>query len=152
MIEGSVIDLTETQRATQALKQSEQKYRSIFEESNDAIFLLDGDIITEYNRTADEWFALSNRNNLPVLFDLSVDCSDESERSYTSFISQLGSKRNIKFNWEFESLHGKLETVVSFVEVNLKGKLLYQCVVHDQTEQNKLAKERARVQYTQEIN
>jgi PAS domain S-box-containing protein len=152
LIEGSVIDLTETQRATQALKQSEQKYRSIFEESNDAIFLLDGDLITEYNRTADEWFALSNRNNLPALFDLSVDCSDESERSYTSFVSQLGSKRNIKFNWEFESLSGKMETVVSFVEVNLKGKLLYQCVVHDQTEQNKLAKERARVQYTQEIN
>ena len=34
-IEGSVIDLTHLQKASKAIKQSEEKYRLIFEESND---------------------------------------------------------------------------------------------------------------------
>src|SRR5690606_38630624 len=34
-IEGSVIDLTSIQKTSQALKQSEEKYRLIYEETND---------------------------------------------------------------------------------------------------------------------
>ena len=53
-IEGSVIDLTSIEKATQALKESEEKYRLIYEESNDAILLLDGDRVVDANKRTEE--------------------------------------------------------------------------------------------------
>jgi PAS domain S-box-containing protein len=150
-IEGSVVDLTDTQRAAQALKQSEEKYRSIYEGSSDAIVLLDKDIIVEYNRSALQLFGIQDLKN-SSLFNLSGDSSLENSRKYDREKEGLKSRKWIRFNWTFKSEKGEVETELSFQEIVIDGKLLYQCIIHDLTEQNRLVKEEIRARLAEETN
>ena len=82
-IEGSVIDLTHLQKASKAIKQSEEKYRLIFEESNDAILLLLGDLIIDANRKAISLFNSPNNDLFSKkLFDLSEQLDGDSQKKY----------------------------------------------------------------------
>lgn len=137
-IEGSVIDLTHIQKASQALRQSEQKYRSIYEESNDAILILDNDQIVDVNRRAIQLFGKSERKLLMTkLFDLSQDKSSENKEVYSELRRKLINIRSIKFDWQFDGNSRVVEGEVSIIEIQLEDKLFYQCVIHDQTELNR---------------
>ncbi len=152
-IEGSVIDLTSIEKATQALKESEEKYRLIYEESNDAIALLDGDRIVDANRRMEELFGKTNSELLTKnLFDLSFDMDINLEKKYQREKARLSASRSIRFNWLFEGADGVVESEVSLIEVMIGNKLFYQCVIHDITEQNKLAKEQLRAELAEETN
>ncbi|MFK7785737.1 MAG: PAS domain S-box protein [Crocinitomicaceae bacterium] len=138
LIEGSVIDLTHIQKASQALRQSERKYRSIYEESNDAILILDGDQIVDVNRRAIQLFGKSERKLLQTkLFDLSLDRSSENKEKYNDLRKKLLNIRSIKFDWRFDGNSRVVEGEVSFIEIQLEDRLFYQCVIHDQTELNR---------------
>lgn len=137
-IEGSVIDLTHIQKASQALRQSEQKYRSIYEESNDAILILDNDNIVDVNRRAIQLFGKSEAQLLRTkLFDLSLDQTSENRDVYNELRKRLINIRSIKFDWKFDGNSRVVEGEVSFIEIQLEDKLFYQCVIHDQTELNR---------------
>jgi PAS domain S-box-containing protein len=141
-IEGSVIDLTTTQKAAQALKQSEEKYRSIYEESNDAILLLDNDRIIDVNRRAVQLFGKPEAELLSMpLFELSIDRSKESYRVYQNYRQRLANMRSTKFDWLFDGNHHQVEGEISLIEIILEDKLYYQCVIHDQTDLNKNMRE-----------
>jgi PAS domain S-box-containing protein len=141
-IEGSVIDLTNTQKAAQALKQSEEKYRSIYEESNDAILLLDNDQIIDVNRRAVQLFGKPETELLSMpLFELSIDRTKESYRAYQNYRQRLANMRSTKFDWKFAGNKNQVEGEVSLVEIILEDKLYYQCVIHDQTDLNKNMRE-----------
>lgn len=136
-IEGSVIDLTHIQKASQALRQSEQKYRSIYEESNDAILILDDDQIVDVNRRAIQLFGKSEKDLLKsTFFGLSSDKSSKNKVTYSGLRKKLINIRSIKFDWEFDGKSKVVEGEVSFIEIQLEDKLYYQCVIHDQTELN----------------
>ena len=152
-IEGSVIDLTSKEKASQALKQSEQKYRLIYEESNDAIMLLDGDDLIDVNRKAEELFGVSRKQLLEKkLFELSHDQSIKYQKNYRFEKAKLAKSRNIRFNWLFEGAEYVIEGEVSLIEVMIDNKLYYQCVIHDQTEQNKLGKGKLRAEVAEGMN
>lgn len=152
-IEGSVIDLTSIEKANRALKDSEEKYRLIYEESNDAILLLDGDRIVDANKRTEEMFGLSRRDLLTKnLLDLSFDQDVKLEKKYQQQKSRLSTARSIRFNWLFDGVDGVVESEVSLVEVMIGNKLFYQSVIHDTTEQNKLAKEQLRAELAEETN
>ena len=141
-IEGSVIDLTTTQKAAQALKQSEEKYRSIYAESNDAILLLDGDSIIEVNRKAVQLFGKPENELLRMpLFELSIDRSKENYRTYQNYHQKLQNLRSTKFDWLFKGNNTIVEGEVSLVEIILEDKLFYQCVIHDRTDLNRNIRE-----------
>jgi PAS domain S-box-containing protein len=152
-IEGSVIDLTSKEKASQALKQSEQKYRLIYEESNDVIMLLDGDNLIDVNRKAEELFGISRKQLLEKkLFELSHDQSIKHQKNYRFEKAKLAKSRNIRFNWLFDGAEYVIEGEVSLIEVMIDNKLYYQCVIHDQTEQNKLGKEKLRAEVAEGMN
>ncbi|GAB5417153.1 MAG: hypothetical protein Crog4KO_20190 [Crocinitomicaceae bacterium] len=152
-IEGSVIDLTSIEKANQALKESEEKYRLIYEESNDAILLLDADRIVDANKRTEELFGLNRKQLLRKnLFELSFDPDVNREKKYQNEKSRLSSVRSIRFNWLFDGAENVIESEVSLVEVMIGNKLFYQCVIHDTTEQNKLAKEQLRAELAEETN
>lgn len=136
-IEGSVIDLTDTQRTSQALKQSEEKYRLIFEETNDAILFLDGDKIIDVNRKAIQLFGLPQQALLSTnLFELSSHTDKTSKEQYDDVKIKNANSRSAKFNWMFIANNKTIEAEVTFIEITLGSKLFYQCVIHDCTEQN----------------
>ncbi len=138
LIEASVIDLTSIQKASQALKQNEQKYRSIFEESNDSILLLDGDQIVDVNRRGIQLFGKSEHELLQSkLFDLSWDPTPENELIYNDLRRRLSNMRSIKFDWLFKGTKRMIEGEVSIIGLNLEDKFYYQCVIHDQTDRNR---------------
>ena len=152
-IEGSVIDLTSIEKANQALKESEEKYRLIYEESNDAILLLDGDRIVDANKRTEELFGFASKELFRKnMFELSFDQDVHLEKKYQREKSRLSSARSIRFNWLFDGVNGVIESEVSLVEVMIGNKLFYQCVIHDTTEQNKLAKEQLRAELAEETN
>lgn len=152
-IEGSVIDLTHIQKTAQALKQSEQKYRLIFEGSNDAILLLKGDRIIDANNKAVQLFDKSEDEIKSLeFFDLSWSKQSDNLKLYRSYKSILAKKRNVKFNWLLKVRKEKIEAEVVLSEIMLEDKLYYQCVIHDLTEQKKLAEEKLRAEFAEETN
>jgi PAS domain S-box-containing protein len=152
-IEGSVIDLTSIEKANQALKESEEKYRLIYEESNDAILLLDGDRIVDANKQTEEMFGFNRAELLNKnLLDLSSGSGVHLQKKYQKEKGRLSLSRSIRFNWLFDGMDGGIESEVSLVEVMIGNRLFYQCVIHDTTEQNKLAKEQLRAELAEETN
>lgn len=136
-IEGSVIDLTETQKTAQALKQSEEKYRLIYEESNDAILLLSDDRIVDVNRRAIQLFGRSARELMEMdLYALSAQQNALSRSEYVEQKDKLNRVRNTKFEWLFSGTNRIIEAEVSFIEITLGKELFIQCVIHDNTELN----------------
>jgi len=137
-IEGSVIDLTSIQKAAKALRQSEEKYRLIYEESNDAILLLKGDKIIESNKKTTQLFGLPLTQLIGKnLFDLSANKSDVISEQYQQYINKLHNTRSIKFDWLFLSNNRTIEAEVTFIEIMLENQLYYQCVIHDNTALNR---------------
>ena len=137
-IEGSVIDLTNIQKTSQALKQSEEKYRLIFEESNDAILLLDDDKIIDANRKTLQLFGFPYSDLLhKSLYDLSANKSNTTKIEYDSHKRKLINARSAKFNWLFTGNSRIIEAEVALIEILFGNKLYYQCVIHDNTKQNK---------------
>ena len=98
-------------------------------------------------------FGLSEKEILKKhLFDLSFDRDIDLEKRYHREKARLSSSRSIRFNWFFDGIQGMIESEVSLVEVIIGNKLFYQCVIHDTTEQNKLAKQQLRAEMAEETN
>lgn len=134
-IEGSVIDLTSIQKTSQALKQSEEKYRLIYEETNDAILLLENDKIIDVNRKTSQLFGLVYNELIGrTLFDFSANTSDISKIKYEEHTQNLESVKSIKFNWLFKGKSKLIEAEVTLIEIMIDRKPYYQCVIHDNTE------------------
>lgn len=134
-IEGSVIDLTSIQKTSQALKQSEEKYRLIYEETNDAILLLENDKIIDVNRKTSQLFGLVYNELLEKsLFDFSANTSDVSRKKYNEQLQKLENVKSIKFNWLFKGKNKMIEAEVTLIEIMIDRKSYYQCVIHDNTE------------------
>jgi PAS domain S-box-containing protein len=137
-IEGSVIDLTSIQQTSQALKQSEEKYRLIFEESNDAILLLENDKIVDFNRKTMQLFGLSRKDIIHrQLYELSATQDEISREEYVIHKAKLSNSRSVKFDWLFNGGDRIIEADVTLIEIMIGQQVVYQCVIHDNTEQNK---------------
>lgn len=136
-IEGRVIDVSEVQKTASALSQSEQKYRLIFEETNDAILLLEDDKIIDSNRRGIQLFGLIKKELLTkTLWDLSYDHSKDSRQEYDKQFRKIKMSRHSKFDWNFISNNERIEAEVAVIELSIDNKTYYQCVIHDQTELN----------------
>ena len=117
------------------MSQSEEKYRLIYEESNDAILLIEEDKIIDVNRKGIQLFGISEQELLyKNLADLSFDTSEESLRMYQKNKQKLHSSKSTKFNWVFKGNGQRIESEVAFIELMFSDKSYYQCVIHDQTE------------------
>ncbi|MEN9440125.1 MAG: hypothetical protein RLZ33_201 [Bacteroidota bacterium] len=134
-IEGTIIDLTEVQQTATALSQSEEKYRLIYEESNDAILLIEEDKIIDVNRKGIQLFGIPEHELLTMnLADLSFESSAENRKNYFKNKQKLHLSKSAKFNWVFKGNNQRIEAEVAFIELMFGDKSYYQCVIHDQTE------------------
>lgn len=136
-IEGTIIDISDVQKASAALSQNEEKYRLIYEESNDAILLLKDDKIIDVNRKGIQLFGIPYKELLEKnLIDLSLFNDETNRREYIKNTDLLQSLKSVKFNWIFKGNNDIIEAEVVIIELMLENIKYYQCVIHDLTQRN----------------
>jgi len=136
-IEGTVMDISDVQKASMALSQNEEKYRLIYQESNDAILLLENDKIIDVNRKGIQLFGIPYKKLLEKkLVELSLIYDDSSKKEYFKNTEPLQFLKSVKFSWIFKGYNDIIEAEVVIVELMLGSKKYYQCVIHDLTQRN----------------
>lgn len=137
VIEGNILDVTEITIRTKALRENENKYRIIYEESNDSIVLLDEDRIIDINQQGIKLFgkrqeAIKEKS----LWDFTYNQSPKLKKQYDAYFEALKKNKQIKFNWVFGKENTFIDASISIVELNLGDELFYQCVIRDETQRN----------------
>lgn len=136
-IEGSVIDVSDIQKASNALRKSEEKYKLMYEESNDAILILDGSKVIDVNRRGMQMFGIPKEQFLESdLWNLSLSDSEELRNEIKIYNTKLRQLGNVKFNWTFKGRFNPIEAEVAIVELVIGKQMLHQCVIHDVTDKN----------------
>jgi PAS domain S-box-containing protein len=136
-IEGNVIDTTEITINTEALKEKENLYRLIYEESNDSILLLDDDRIIQINQKGLELLGKNQDEIIEKSFwDFTYNQSPDLKKQYDNLFKSIKEKKQAKFNWFFVKENNYIEAQVSIVALSSGGKSTYQCVIRDETERN----------------
>ena len=59
LYEGTIIDITRRKRAEEALKESEKKFKTLFESANDALFMMDSTVFLDCNHSTLAVFSCS---------------------------------------------------------------------------------------------
>ncbi|MBN1997213.1 PAS domain S-box protein [candidate division KSB1 bacterium] len=137
-----VKDITEQKRAEQALRDSELRYRTLFDSANDAIFLIDEDKYVGCNNATVHMFGCNEKRDIigrsPWDFSPAIQPDGMDSKQKTKKIIKMAQVGDIQpFYWQHQSVNGKpLDTQVSLNKLTLDGKLYLQAIVRDITEQN----------------
>ena len=143
-------DITENKRAEQSLKESEEQYRSLFESSQDAIFLLENTKLKKCNSRAVALFGCTKKKEIVgrSLIDFSPvmqpDRVSSEQKGQEKISAALGDTTQV-FDWLFTRLDGTpVNSEVTLSVVTIGGKTLLQAIVRDVSER-KLAEDALRM-------
>jgi diguanylate cyclase (GGDEF)-like protein/PAS domain S-box-containing protein len=130
------VDITERQRMLEALQQSEVKFRTLFELSEDAIFLMNGPTIIDCNHRALEMFACRREDLVgqsPDRFSppLQPDGSASSDSAYAKIEAVLLGD-GLHFEWRHRRADGSLfDAEVSLSGFEMDGKSYLHAIIRD---------------------
>jgi PAS domain S-box-containing protein len=136
-------DITENKRAEQSLKESEEQYRSLFESSQDAIFLLENIRFKKCNNRAVTLFGSTKKKEIvgKSLIDFSPvmqpDRMSSDQKGQEKIAAALSDTTQV-FDWVFSRLDGTpVYSEVTLSRVIIGGKTLLQAIVRDVSERKK---------------
>lgn len=141
-------DITERKHMEGALSQSEEKYRTLYEGSADAIMMLDEKGFFDCNMAALYMFGYLEKKDFIKLHpsDFSPPTQPDGVDSLTAAnnkIAEAFSKGSNMFEWVHRRSNGKdFPANVLLSTVQLKGKTVLQATVRDITESKKAEEER----------
>ena len=133
-------DVSERKRAAAALRQSEEKFRTLFENASDAIFLVRAGRFIDCNARALTMFGCSSPEQLlghaPHEFSPTTQLNgQDSEAAAMEKITGALAGRPQFFEWTHSKLDGQpFPAEVSLNAVQLGGEMLLQAIVRDLTE------------------
>ena len=148
---GIHTDITEKKKSEAILKENEEKFRTLFEESNDAIYLMEGDTFIDCNEQAVKMFECSDRNEMighkPMEFSPPVQPDGRNTvMSALEHINEAMAGRPQRFYWKHrKKTGGDFDAEVSLNAVFLKGKKYIQAIVRDITFRMEAEKEIKRI-------
>ena len=136
----SLRDITERKYAEEALKESESKFRLLFERSADAMFLLDGKKFIDCNNAAVEMMKCSSRAELLDLHPSEIspekqtDGQSSREKS-EEMIKKAFEKGTHKFEWIRRRSNGEeFPAMITLTAIPWKGEQILHVTVKDITE------------------
>lgn len=144
-IDGSIEDITQKKETQTALKETQDRYRLLYESADDAIFILKDDVFIDCNEKACEMFKQLKEKlvgNKPFVVSppFQTDGSNSSEKALCK-IEKAKNGEPQRFDW----LHKRGDGTVFDTEVSLNrfsiGQTVYlQAIVRDYTEKNRIIK------------
>lgn len=140
---GIVFDISAEKARETELRESESRYRTLFEESNDGILIIENERIVQFNRKALELFGGDKKKHLngcrlSDMFPANQPNGYPSGTFFEACIERCYKERTANFDWWFvRADHREFQANVSLVMVPFKGKSLLTVVVRDVTEQNR---------------
>ena len=134
-----VRDITERKRVEEALRESEEKFKTLFNSANDAIFTMNHTTFLDCNSTTEKIFRCSKDQ---IVGHSPVDFSPEQQPDGSFSSKSAVEKIESAFAGEpqfFEWLHTHLDGTPFYVEVSLNrvfigGEVILQAIVRDITE------------------
>jgi PAS domain S-box-containing protein len=134
-------------KANQLLSASETKYRTLFSQADEAIFLADCGTIVDCNEKTPEMFGVTRDQVIGSTFaDFSPPTQPDKRNSLEAGMERIdkalkGESRH--FYWQYINKDGTLiDTMVSLAAVTINRQLLVQAIVHDISGRKRLEEER----------
>jgi PAS domain S-box-containing protein len=144
---ASAIDISDIEYMTEALRMSEEKFRSLFEDSGDAQFLLDGSWIIDCNSEAVKLMGFGDKAGLigKDIQDISPPIQPDGEPSEVKvqkLVASAHERKSEKFEWTHCRNDGDVFTAeVVLTPIPVKGKEIFHANIRDITERKMLQNE-----------
>lgn len=142
-IQGTLVDITELKSTSEALTENEEKFRLLFEATNDAIFILDYDQIIDCNDKSLETFGCSITDKHDELrkgnklYEMSPKFQPDGNPSYEKLsqkIKDVLAGNSQMFYWRFmRKDEAVFDAEVSLNAFHLNNKTYVQAIIRDIT-------------------
>ena len=139
-------DITRRRQTQEALQESEERYRTLFETANDAIFIMDGDIFVTCNKATVRMFGCDRKNDIvgrkPWDFSPPIQPDGQESKAKASALVKAALSGQIQhFEWTHMKKDGTLfDAEVSLNKLTLDGQVFLQAIVRDITERKQAEK------------
>ncbi|RQD82959.1 PAS domain S-box protein, partial [Methanosalsum natronophilum] len=157
LVISTVWDVTDQKLAKQALKDSETKYRTLFETANDAIIIMDAETIIECNKRTEELYGrtkeqIIGRRPWELSPEFQPDGSDSEKTALDKIRTVLQGEKQF-FEWRHVRGNGSLFDVeVSLNDYSINDKPYIQAIIRDITARKKAEAEILRAKKRAEEN
>lgn len=146
MSRSTLFDTTERKKAEKALRESEQRFRSMFERHQAVMLLIDPDSgsIIDGNPAAEKFYGYS----CTTLATMNIaEINQLPPEEIMTYLGQADQENQNYFIFPHRLSTGEIRTVeVNTSPINLQGKLLLFSIIHDITERKKAEEEKKKIE------
>lgn len=144
LLTGFNLLLADIETKTEALRQSEMKFRTLYEYANDAIFIIRNGIIVDCNERTQVLFAMPREKiigSMPEMFSpVYQPDGHTSKEKVRMLISAVNSGRPLLFEWKHSRGENEFDAEVSLGRFDIEGDSYLLAIIRDISERKEAEK------------